>query len=96
MKKLFSGTKITDRASNSGRAVGGGKMARATIIIDREACKGCYLCIHVCTKNAIAVSDKLNEKGYYPAAPDAEKECSGCESCMLVCPEMAVEVYDED
>ena len=69
-------------------------MKRACIVIDREACKGCYLCIHVCPKKSIAEAKKLNEKGYYPAEPVPESECSGCESCMIVCPEMAVEVYD--
>jgi len=69
-------------------------MKRACIIIDREACKGCYLCIHVCPKKSIAAAKKLNEKGYYPAEPASDSECSGCESCMIVCPEMAIEVYD--
>jgi len=71
-------------------------MARARITINREACKGCYLCISFCPKKAIKISDRLNEKGYFPAMPDEEKECTGCESCMIACPDMAVEVCDEE
>ena len=69
-------------------------MAKACIIIDREACKGCCLCIHVCPKKSIRISKSLNEKGYYPAEPEEQSDCTGCEFCMIVCPEMAVEVYD--
>ncbi len=69
-------------------------MAKACIKIDREACKGCWLCIHVCPKKTIVKAKMLNAKGYYPAEPEEQSQCTGCESCMIVCPEMAIEVYD--
>jgi 2-oxoglutarate ferredoxin oxidoreductase subunit delta len=71
------------------------------ITIDRELCKGCHLCIAVCPNQRISVSDKLNQKGYYPAvASDAGKSkdgkgCTGCALCALVCPDIAIEVYRE-
>ena len=37
------------------------------IIIDVERCKGCGLCVIVCPKNCIEISDKSNKKGYFPA-----------------------------
>ena len=33
------------------------------ITIDRELCKGCYLCISVCPEQLIETSDQLNQKG---------------------------------
>lgn len=68
----------------------------AHIKIDVEACKGCYLCAHVCPKKSIIISKKLNTKGYHPAAFAKGKECTGCATCLLVCPDMAIEVHYDD
>ena len=71
------------------------------IIIDRELCKGCYLCISVCPNNLIAVSDKLNQMGYSPVeskkteGKEGEPKCTGCAMCAIVCPDLAIEVYRE-
>jgi 2-oxoglutarate ferredoxin oxidoreductase subunit delta len=49
----------------------------------------------------IAVSDRLNKKGYYPVRyveKDIEIEkhrCNGCTLCAIVCPDIAIEVYRE-
>ncbi len=40
---------------------------KGRIEIDRERCKGCGLCILVCPKKRIEISEELNTKGYYPA-----------------------------
>jgi len=77
------------------------KSKRGFIRINAELCKGCYLCESVCPLNLIAVSDKLNEKGYHPALYIEEAEglekhrCKGCALCALVCPDIAIEVYRE-
>ena len=71
------------------------------IKIDREVCKGCYLCQAVCPLNLISASERLNHKGYYPAQyceEDVEIEkrtCRGCALCAVVCPDIAIEVYRE-
>ena len=41
---------------------------KGRITIDKELCKGCGLCITVCPKKQIEISDSLNKKGYYPAS----------------------------
>jgi 2-oxoglutarate ferredoxin oxidoreductase subunit delta len=72
---------------------------KGSITIDRELCKGCYLCVSVCPNHLIAVSDKLNQKGYYPAqfskTNDDNKDgnCTGCATCAIICPDVAIEVY---
>jgi 2-oxoglutarate ferredoxin oxidoreductase subunit delta len=70
------------------------------ILIDRELCKGCQLCMSVCPKHLIRVSDKLNQKGYYPAElgdtkGNEDHQCTGCTQCATICPDVAIEVYRE-
>ncbi len=75
---------------------------KGRIEINKERCKGCGLCITVCPKHNIEISEEINTKGYYPAAfkePDeAEpevKQCTGCSMCAITCPHVAIEVYRE-
>ena len=69
------------------------------IIIDRERCKGCYLCIDSCPNRLIQISNILNAQGYYPVefSHDGEKSkgCNACATCATVCPDIAIEVYSE-
>ena len=74
------------------------KAQRGKIVIDRELCKVCGLCIPVCPQKVIIRSKKLNQKGYSPAqfkenTAEGEKGCTGCVMCATVCPEVAIEVY---
>jgi 2-oxoglutarate ferredoxin oxidoreductase subunit delta len=62
------------------------------IIIDAERCKGCGLCVTVCPKNVISISEKANGKGYFPAEATGPN-CTGCTNCATVCPDCAIEVY---
>ena len=66
---------------------------RGYIEIDQEFCKGCQLCISFCPKDAIYLSDKLNDSGYLPAQFNSDSGCTGCAICAVVCPEVAIEVY---
>ena len=76
---------------------------KGRITIDKELCKGCGLCITVCPKKQIEISDELNKKGYYPASfkeegvQDLKKvKCTGCMLCAITCPDVAIEVYREE
>ncbi len=61
------------------------------IVINRERCKACYLCLEVCPKSAIVKDMELNTKGYYPAVFDETKGCIGCAICAHRCPDLAIE-----
>jgi 2-oxoglutarate ferredoxin oxidoreductase subunit delta len=63
------------------------------IVIDREKCKGCTLCIRVCPKKLIVMSDKFNKKGHHPAEFKGEDNCTGCGFCFMVCPDVVIEVW---
>ncbi len=65
----------------------------AKIVIDEERCKGCGLCIPVCPKNSITISERLNSKGYRPVEQVREEECTACGLCYLICPDVAIEVW---
>jgi len=77
-------------------------MARkGTIVLDRERCKGCYLCIRACPVKALKKDGTPNASGSYPAAPappgDGEAgNCIACGNCFEVCPDVCIEVYQED
>ena len=66
------------------------------IIIDIERCKGCGLCISVCPKHGIIISNCSNKAGYFPAQPVKNSDCTGCAMCAIICPDVVIEVYREE
>ncbi len=76
-----------------------GILATGMIEIDSELCKDCKLCISVCPHKLIESSDRMNQKGYYPAVfveqhlKKEGRKCTGCSLCAIMCPEIAIEVY---
>jgi 2-oxoglutarate ferredoxin oxidoreductase subunit delta len=72
-------------------------MARGTIVINQERCKGCGLCQSVCPQNVLAIADDiLNSSGFHPAQlVDPEGECTGCAVCAVICPDVCITVFRE-
>ncbi|MDR0511611.1 MAG: 4Fe-4S binding protein [Treponema sp.] len=71
-------------------------MARkGKIIIHREKCKGCYLCIKACPVKVIEKDAELNTSGAYPARPiEGNTACIACSNCYEVCPDVCIEVFE--
>ena len=70
-------------------------MARkGKIIIDRELCKGCYLCVRACPLKVLGQDTELNSTGTYPSKAVQMEKCIGCGNCYEVCPDVCIEVYD--
>ncbi|HZK34430.1 MAG TPA: 4Fe-4S binding protein [Bacillota bacterium] len=66
-------------------------MARVTF--DEELCKGCGLCVTVCPKKIVLMeTDRINTKGYHPAAVHDMDKCTGCKACAMMCPDVVIEV----
>lgn len=71
-------------------------MARGTITIDENCCKGCELCTSVCPKDLIHMAKYFSARGYRPATlVDAGGQCTGCLLCATICPDVAITVYRE-
>ena len=64
-----------------------------TVEVNTQLCKGCYLCMDVCVKEALTVADKRNAMGAYPVESAGNGECTGCGLCALICPDAAIAVY---
>ncbi|MGI6189484.1 MAG: 4Fe-4S binding protein [Clostridiales bacterium] len=65
----------------------------ARVIFDEERCKGCELCTTVCPKGIVIMArDRINSKGYHPAAVVEMDKCIGCAFCARMCPDVAIEV----
>ncbi len=66
------------------------------VLVNRERCKACYLCLHVCQKGVLEKEEGVNAKGYQPVRVVKTKDCIGCRSCTIVCPEVAFELHALD
>ena len=62
------------------------------IILDRNYCKGCQLCINVCPKGVWELSRTRNPKGYLLPAPTGADKCVGCLLCEMTCPDLAITI----
>ncbi len=68
-------------------------MAKGRIVIDEGRCKGCRLCVSVCPPEILAVSSRLNERGYLPVEVTDMDRCTGCSLCAVICPDVCITVY---
>ena len=59
-------------------------------------CKSCGLCVSVCAKNGIYISDEFNEMGYQVAKFRDDTQCTGCCNCAAMCPDAAIEIVAID
>lgn len=64
----------------------------AKMKIDENACKGCGLCVRACPKKLMALSPRLNSKGYHPAENINIDECVACASCARTCPDVCISI----
>ena len=62
--------------------------------IEDERCKGCGLCVTVCTKNVLEVSDQVSPKGYFPVYQARPEDCIYCAMCCTMCPDMAITITE--
>jgi 2-oxoglutarate ferredoxin oxidoreductase subunit delta len=53
-------------------------MAKGSVAITVERCKGCGFCV------------AFNSKGYHPPHVVDGQKCSGCDLCGMYCPDFAI------
>ena len=72
-------------------------MARAfKVTVERNRCKGCELCVHVCPEHVLAMSKEMNDKGYFISQVVDQPACKGCRFCAFMCPDVAISIAQED
>lgn len=63
------------------------------VTIRDDQCKGCGLCVSVCPKKILKISDhRLNAKGFRPAEVIDIQKCIACAFCATICPDVVIEV----
>jgi 2-oxoglutarate ferredoxin oxidoreductase subunit delta len=64
------------------------------VLINREKCKGCRLCLEACPFEVLGIETESNSWGYYPAFAAASEKCTACGNCYAVCPDTAITVFE--
>ena len=63
------------------------------VVILRRYCKGCGLCVEVCSKGKLRIDPNPDQHGVQPVAVREEAVCTGCLKCTTICPDAAIEIY---
>ena len=73
-------------------------MARkGKVVIHRDLCKGCYLCISVCPFKLLERDATLNSTGTYPVKMVADPgKCTACGNCYEMCADVCIDIYEEN
>jgi 2-oxoglutarate ferredoxin oxidoreductase subunit delta len=67
-------------------------LARGTVVIDVDACKGCDLCIDACKPGVLRMTTTtLNERGF--RYPELLAGCTACRACAQICPDFVFQVW---
>ena len=67
--------------------------------VNKDRCKGCYLCLAYCPKGLLREDSQLNVLGVQAVVftEDGNTKCTGCNFCAIICPDCCLEVCkDED
>lgn len=65
------------------------------VVIDKNRCKGCELCIAACPRSVLVMSDDFNKSGYHYSVFKNKDRCNSCTSCAIICPDACIEVFRE-
>ncbi len=59
------------------------------LVINRDWCKGCGICVEYCPTKVLELDDKEKAVAVRP------EDCICCKMCELRCPDLAIEVITE-
>ncbi|MCF7916320.1 MAG: 4Fe-4S binding protein [Candidatus Omnitrophica bacterium] len=66
------------------------------VVIEKDKCKGCGLCITYCPTKHLLFSKDLNKRGLKYAKVNQKNKCIGCGACFIVCPDVAIKIYAKE
>lgn len=64
------------------------------VIVIRDRCKECGLCISLCPPKVLDSEKTYNRFGYRPTYLKDRDGCIGCKICEYACPEFAIFVRE--
>jgi 2-oxoglutarate ferredoxin oxidoreductase subunit delta len=67
---------------------------KGKVTIDRDLCKGCFLCIRACPVKVLEADTEINASGSYPSRAVHSEKCIACGNCYEVCPDVCIEVFE--
>jgi 2-oxoglutarate ferredoxin oxidoreductase subunit delta len=67
---------------------------RGSVVIDRDLCKGCFLCIRACPLKILEEDTRPNSTGSYPSRVVHGEKCIACGNCFEVCPDVCIEIFE--
>lgn len=65
----------------------------AKIVVIKERCKGCQICVSVCPRECLKISEEHNQAGYFVVELVSEEKCTGCGVCGEMCPDLALQIW---
>ncbi len=66
---------------------------KGAVVVDKEGCKGCSLCVEACPQDVLALHKEVNSKGYHYSYMEDPAACIGCANCGVVCPDTCITIY---
>ncbi len=88
-------TAAISEESYSGTDLASASNGKFRVVVIKERCKECGICINVCPKDVLARSSDINSKGYHYTIPERIEACIGCRLCEINCPDFAIYVVKE-
>jgi 2-oxoglutarate ferredoxin oxidoreductase subunit delta len=62
--------------------------------VDAKRCKGCGLCVTVCPKHVLEISEQVSAQGYFPVYQARPEDCIRCALCCTMCPDVAITITE--
>ncbi|MCX5855060.1 MAG: 4Fe-4S binding protein [Deltaproteobacteria bacterium] len=72
--------------SENGPSIGEKQPKLRELLINRQWCKGCGVCVAFCPKRVLEIDDKGK------AVAVRFEDCLGCRLCEFRCPDLAIEM----
>ncbi|MFV0345729.1 MAG: ferredoxin family protein [Bacteroidales bacterium] len=66
---------------------------KGAVVVDREECKGCDLCVVACPTSVLLLNKEVNDRGYHYSYMENPDACIACQACAIVCPDSCITVY---
>ena len=66
---------------------------RGAVVVDKEGCKGCGICVDVCPQDVLGLNMEVNSRGYHYSYMENPEACIGCSNCGVVCPDTCLTIY---